>query len=284
LSALTLENARALLTDPNLITVGANGDEERRRRHGVRTTFVRVLEVHEDAVPAILPASAAPGEIRIVGRPASVSSAVAAVRAARAVAGAVPVTAYSLSDLFELAGGDTASLRDTLRQLAAAGLETIADVPLDLLPDPAVALRAAHDAGLKAPRLTVHRAPAGDPLTLLSAARDVQASAGGIRVFAPLARVSSVAQPTTGYDDARTIAVARLVVDNIESIQVDWPLYGPKLAQFALTVGADDVDGVSAFEGDLGRRRSPVEEIRLNIRAAALEPIERDGLFRHSAQ
>ena len=50
---------------------------------------------------------------------------------------------------------------------------------------------------------------------------------------------------------------------NIESIQVDWPLYGPKLAQVALTVGADDVDGVAAVDpGVLGTRRSPIEEIQ----------------------
>ena len=59
------------------------------------------------------------------------------------------------------------------------------------------------------------------------------------------------------------------------SIQVDWSLYGPKLAQVALTMGADDVDGVSPLEGDLGRRRSPIEEIRANIVAAGLEPVER---------
>jgi len=129
------------------------------------------------------------------------------------------------------------------------------------------------------PRLTVHTGPDGEPLDLLSKARALQASVGGIRAFAPLARVSSVAQPSTGYDDVRLIAVARLVVDNIDSIQVDWPLYGPKLAQFALTVGADDVDGVSALEGDLGRRRSPLEEIRGNIHAAGLEAVERDGAF-----
>jgi aminodeoxyfutalosine synthase len=79
----------------------------------------------------------------------------------------------------------------------------------------------------------------------------------------------------------KTIAVARLLVDNIESIQVDWPLYGPKLAQVGLTFGADDVDGVSPLEetGE-GRRRAPLEEIRRNITAASGEPIERDGLFR----
>jgi aminodeoxyfutalosine synthase len=70
-------------------------------------------------------------------------------------------------------------------------------------------------------------------------------------------------------------------VDNIDSIQVDWPLYGPKLAQVALTVGADDVDGVLAVDsGVLGTRRSPIEEIKGNIRAAALDGVERDGRFR----
>ncbi len=90
----------------------------------------------------------------------------------------------------------------------------------------------------------------------------------------------SVASPTTGYADVRQVALARVVAANVESIQVDWPLYGPKLAQVALTVGADDVDGVSAVDdGALGTRRSPLEEIRNNIRAAGLEPVERNGAF-----
>ena len=78
-------------------------------------------------------------------------------------------------------------------------------------------------------------------------------------------------EATVPLDDA----LARVVVDNVPSIQVDWSLYGPKLAQVALTMGADDVDGVSPLEGDLGRRRSPIEEIRANIVAAGLEPVER---------
>ena len=49
---------------------------------------------------------------------------------------------------------------------------------------------------------------------------------------------------------------------------------------YTLTMGADDVDGVSPFEGDLGRRRSPLEEIRGNVMAAGLEAVERDGSWR----
>jgi hypothetical protein len=40
------------------------------------------------------------------------------------------------------------------------------------------------------------------------------------------------------------------------------------------------VDGVAAMEtGNLGARRSAIEDITRNIRAAGLEPLERNGLF-----
>ncbi|HYT76353.1 MAG TPA: hypothetical protein VEL79_16475, partial [Vicinamibacterales bacterium] len=105
MSAMSLADAQAMLRDKNLIAVGARGDEERRRRHGTKTTFVRVFEVHLDAIPSALPRSASAGEIRIAGKPASAAAASAAVRAARGLAGPTPVTAYSLADLLDLAGG-----------------------------------------------------------------------------------------------------------------------------------------------------------------------------------
>jgi aminodeoxyfutalosine synthase len=87
-------------------------------------------------------------------------------------------------------------------------------------------------------------------------------------------------RPSTGYDDLRRVALARLVVDNIGSIQVDWRLYGPKLAQVALTFGADDVDAVSPIDAlEHGWRRAPLEEITRNVSAAALVPVERNGRF-----
>lgn len=280
MTALSLEDARAILDDRNLIATGARGDEQRRRRHGVKTTFVRVFEAHVESVPSTLPAGAKAGEFRVVGKPSSVAAAIAAVRAALAAAGNVPVTAFSLGDLLDLANGSIANAAELFAHLAGAGLHTIAEAPVDALPDPIGTVRAAQSAGLSVPRLTVREIPGDERLGLLSVARDVQSAAGGIRVFAPLPRVSSIAQPSTGYDDVRQIAVARLLVDNIDSIQVDWALYGPKLAQVALTMGADDVDGVSPLEGDLGRRRSPLEEIRGNIRAAGLEGVERDAEWR----
>ena len=67
---------------------------------------------------------------------------------------------------------------------------------------------------------------------------------------------------------------------NIPVVQVDWQRYGPKLAQVALTFGADDLDNVAASdEAPDGRRRAPLEELRRNIEAAGFTAAERDGLF-----
>jgi aminodeoxyfutalosine synthase len=217
--------------------------------------------------------------VRIVGAPASVAAATAAVKAALAAAGPLPVTAFSLADLVDLGGGTIAGLIDVAGRLAGAGLQTIAEAPIDVLADAVSAVAAAAKAGLRVPRLTVRDAMAGSRDRFIALAVQVQAASGGVRAFAPLPRVSSIAQPSTGYDDVKTVSAARLQAHNIDSIQVDWQIYGPKLAQVALTMGADDIDGVSPLEGDLGRRRSPIEEIRGNIKAAGLEPIERNGLF-----
>jgi aminodeoxyfutalosine synthase len=280
---MTTTNPETLLSTPDLIAVGAQGDDVRRRMHGARTTFVRVFEVHVDTAAGggalSRPSGVAAGEFRIVGRPSSEAAAIAAVKAVSALAAGAPVTGFSLADLHALAP-DPEALAALCSRLHDAGLEAIAETPLDELHQPAVAVRAARDAGLGVWRLTVQALPENQRIATVERARDLQAAVGGFRAFAPLPRTMSVAAPTTGYDDVKLVALARVVVTNIDSIQVDWPLYGPKLAQVALTVGADDVDGIAAVDpGVLGTRRSPLEEIKGNIRAAGLEAIERDGRF-----
>ena len=270
--------AREILESRDLIAIGVKGDEVRRRLHGARTTFVRVLEIHVEAPPPALPPRTSAGEIRIVGQASSLDVALSAVQAATALASGVPITGFSLADL--LAVSETTSLTETCRALRAAGLEAIAEAPIDLLQDAEDAIRAARGAGLIVSRLTVNALDSLARISTANRARDLQTAVGGIHAFAPLPRTVSVTTPSTGYDDVKQIALARLVADNIPSIQIDWALYGPKLAQFALTIGADDVDNVSAVDpGTLGIRRSPLEEIRGNIRSAALDPVERNARF-----
>jgi aminodeoxyfutalosine synthase len=274
---LTSEDAGSILATHDIVELGMLADGVRRQRHDKRTTFGRVLEVHVDAVPEALPAKFDGGEVRIIGTPTNAEAGIAAVRAASGIAGATPVAGFSIADLARLGGSDVATF---FARLQRSGLHAVADAAVDDPGDVAAAVRAARNAGLRVLRLTNHAGSADAQVQLVNRARALQAELGGFRAFAPLPRTMSIALPTTGYDDVKLIALARLVVNNIDSIQVDWALYGPKLAQVALTMGADDVDGVAAVEtGELGTRRNAIEEITRNIRAAALEPQERTGLF-----
>ena len=267
-----------LLETPDLIAVGVAGDDVRRAMHGTKTTFVRVFEVHVDAPPQALPPRVTAGEFRIVGRPSSLEIAVAAVRATAAFAAGVPVTGFTVADLQTLPAG----LSDVCAALRQAGLAGVAQLPIDLLPHSEGAVRAIRDAGLSLVTMTVESLEEGARISTCESARRLQDAVGGFKAFAPLSRRIEPSQPSTGYDDVKQVALARVIVTNVPSIQVDWALYGPKLAQVALTVGADDVDNVAAVDpGILGTRRSPLEEIKGNITAAFLEPVERDGMFNH---
>jgi aminodeoxyfutalosine synthase len=269
----------SLASSHDIIAIGMMADEARRSRHGAVTTFVRVVDLSSEPGASVAVAPTA-GEARIVGVPADPTAAVARVREVVAQSGSVPVSAYSLADLEQLAGRARVTLRALLEELRGAGLELVAEAPFDQLHDARRSVEEVNIAGLRLARLTIHQLPTADVPDLMTKVAALQQEVGVIRAFAPLPRRLNAAVPTTGYDDVKRVALARLFVENIPSIQVDWSLYGPKLAQVALTVGADDVDAVSAADDSgTGPRRAPLEEIRRNIQAAGLDPIERDGRF-----
>jgi hypothetical protein len=262
----------------DIISLGMAADEVRRARRGVTTTFVRVAEVGAGEGSAAWPEAA--GEIRIVGTPSTRAAAVARVADVAARTAGVPLSGFSLADLEQLAAREGMTLRALLEELQSAGLELVAEAPFDRLQNARRSVEEVNIAGLVLARLTIEQSALTDPLPQLKAVSELQRAVGVLKAFAPLPRRLNPAVPTTGYEDVKRVALARLVCENIPSIQVDWSRYGPKLAQVALTVGADDVDGVSAEnETTEGRRRAPLEEIRRNIRAAGLQPVERNGRF-----
>ena len=269
----------SLAASHDIISIGILADEARRARHGTRTTYVRVADVPADLdAPIAAPADA--GELRIVGVAASRAAAVDRVRRVAEAARGVAVSGFSLADLEQLAAREAVTLRALLEELRAAGLELVADAPFDLLQDRRRSIEEVNIAGLSLARLTVDRAPASDPVPHLKEVAELQRAVGVVRAFAPLPRHVNPSAPTTGFEDVKRVALARIIVDNVPSIQVDWTRYGPKLAQVVLTVGADDIDAVSPDDdAPLGRRRAPLEEVRRNIRAAGQEPCERNGRF-----
>lgn len=91
----------------------------------------------------------------------------------------------------------------------------------------------------------------------------------------------------TGLDDLRTLAVARLMLDNFPHIKAFWIMQSPKLSQIALNWGVDDFDGtvvwydITRREGrGSNRQELTVEQIRRLIAEAGCVPVERDTLYR----
>lgn len=275
---LSDQDIESLSATQDIINLGMMADGVRRRLHGLQATFVRVVDVPMNGGEFSIPAAAR--EIRIVGTPSTRQAALDRVREMAAATKGIPLSGFSLADLEHMAAVEGETLRSLLEALCAAGLELVADAPFDLLQDPRRSIEEVNISGLALARLTIHRMSSPDASSLFKLVAQLQRRVGVIRTFAPLARSVNPALPTTGYDDVKRVALARLIIGNIASIQVDWSLYGPKLAQVALTMGADDIDGVSPEDGaSEGRRRAPLEEIHRNVRAAGQEPLERNGRF-----
>jgi len=190
------------------------------------------------------------------------------------------VSAFSWTDVERLGDGESGGVAGVLTSLRAAGLDSIADLPMDRIADLDAAVRDLVTAGFSRLRLTIDKLAAADRTGLFVRASHLHERYACIQLISPLPMTLATFRPTTGYEDVKTVAIARLAAPEVPSIQVDWQRYGPKLAQVALTFGADDIDGISASEdAPAGRRRAPLEEIRRNIEAAGYTPVERDGRF-----
>jgi len=274
---LSADEIRDLAATPDILSLGMLADALRRRLHGTRVTFVRVAECPFDGAPAgHVPPSAR--EIQLTGAPGDLTAAVGAVEAARSVAAGRTIAAFAWDDIERWSGSTPPA--QVLAQLRSAGLDAIANVPLDGVKDVSGAVQSLLGAGFSRLRLAVSKASAAERIGLFLQAGELQDEYGCLQSLNPLPSTLAAFRPTTGYDDVKMVAIARLAAPTIPSIQVDWRRYGPKLAQVALTFGADDVDGVSGSdEAPEGRRRAPLEEIRRNIEAAGLIPVERDGRF-----
>ncbi len=154
-------------------------------------------------------------------------------------------------------------------------------------------MRQAHEAGIRsnATMLYGHIETVRERLEHLAALRELQDTTGGFVCFIPLPfqpanNELSHLPPTTGVDDLKTIAVSRLMLDNIAHIKAYWVMLSVKLAQAALYYGADDFDGtvveekighMAGAESQQGMSRLEIEGV---LRDGGFEPVERDSLFR----
>ncbi len=116
-------------------------------------------------------------------------------------------------------------------------------------------MRSAHRLGIpsNATMLYGHVESLEDRVDHLLRLRELQDETGGFVTFIPLAfqpwEAPAMKLPeTTGFDDLKAIAVARLMLDNVPHVKSYWIMITPRLAQVGLSFGADDIDGTVTEE------------------------------------
>ncbi|MEX2174227.1 MAG: aminofutalosine synthase MqnE [Pirellulaceae bacterium] len=153
--------------------------------------------------------------------------------------------------------------------------------------------RTAHSLGLKTncTMLYGHIENAYHRIDHLLRLRELQDETAGFQTFIPLAfhpENTGLAhlKKQSALMDLRTMAIARLMLDNIPHIKAYWIMLGIGTAQAALAYGADDLDGTVRHEliyHDAGATTPELlttEQIRRLIAEAGREPVERDTLYR----
>ncbi|MEP6783048.1 MAG: hypothetical protein ABI983_05215, partial [Acidobacteriota bacterium] len=231
------------LGSSDVLSLGMLSDEVRRARVGETVTFTRVIELQGGSKDPPLPGEAAPlqsegAELRMTSLPATLDEVEGLIAEARMLAGPQLLTGFSLADIIDRHWG---TLGDVLKRLKRAGLDAIVEAPVDRLHDAEDALKACEAAGLPVRCLSLQSPIEGDGRSSwLIHLRNLVTKFPKIDTVNPLPRGQSIAVPTTGYEDVRAVALARLALPSVRNIQVDWAQYGPKLAQVALTFGAND--------------------------------------------
>jgi aminodeoxyfutalosine synthase len=154
--------------------------------------------------------------------------------------------------------------------------------------------RTAHEIGLKTncTMLYGHVESAYHRIDHLMRLRELQDQTGGFQTFIPLAfhpentKLSNIKKPSA-LMDLRTLAICRLMLDNVPHVKAYWIMLGIATAQTALAYGADDIDGTVRHEliyhdaGATTPELLTVEQIRQLIIEAGRDPVERDTTYHH---
>ena len=224
----------------------------------------------------------------------------------------VHIKALTAVEIAHIARIDKMSVRDVLIALRDAGLDTmpgggaevfskgvratIADRKL-AAEDYLAVHQTAHELGIRTncTMLYGHVESVEDRIEHLAMLRELQDRTGGFLAYIPLAyhpdnnelgeTLHRQGTATTGFDDLRNLAVARLFFDNIPHVKTHWIMVTPFLSQTALAFGVNDIEGTVVREkiyheaGAHTAQSMSLDEILKLIRGAGKIPVERDSFY-----
>ena len=212
--------------------------------------------------------------------------------------------ALSAAEIIYIAKISALSLKETLKRLGAAGLDSIPGAGAELLVDevrdwvsplkdtPAEWLnlmQTAHE--LNIPSTATMMYGMGETLAQrvehLIKIRDLQDRTGGFTAFIPWSYQPNGdelrGEAGTGYGYLRTVAVSRIMLDNVKNIQASWLTMGPKIGQLSLQYGVNDFGSTVLEENvvttETTRHLMTLDEIRRNIQDAGFVPKRRNTRY-----
>jgi cyclic dehypoxanthinyl futalosine synthase len=215
------------------------------------------------------------------------------------------IHSFSPPEIVHIARVSSLSVRDTLERLREAGLdslpgggaEILVDHVRDLISPQKISaeiwlevMEAAHALGMKttATMMMGSIESLEDRIEHLSRIRKLQDKTKGFRAFIPWTyqpgNTELRGRETSPFDYLRTLAVARLFLDNIENIQGSWLTLGKEIGQITLLFGANDLGSIMLEENVVRAtgvfNRITEEEMVELIRKARKIPAQRDTEYR----
>ena len=294
---ISREQARNCFASDDLVGMGMEADAVRRRVHpeGVVTYSIQSQVSYSGEVERLCGAIAGAADfgasaIRIAELPADgvrLEVLERILRDVRQEHAGIWIEALSAPEVRSLAADERLTVRDVLKRLHEAGLSSIVGEGASLsgsdpsacsVPEWIEVHGAAHAVGMRT--RAVMTFGAGESLEqrieFLEAVRRLQEQTGGFSSF-----VAVAAEPANGrqldgvtaVERLKTLAVARMYLDNIENLQAGSPGSSLKVLQTELRFGANDA-GQATPEG------SAEEDLRRIIRDAGFRPAQRDAAFR----
>lgn len=208
--------------------------------------------------------------------------------------------AFSPAELIYIQKISKLSMEETLARLKAAGLDSIPGGGAEILTDRVRqyiapykdsadewldCMRVAHKVGLRSTCTMMYGSVDTweDRLEHLVRTRELQDETRGFTAFIPWSfqpdGTELAGERASAFDYLRTVAVSRLLLDNIPHMQASWVTQGPKVAQVALGYGLDDFGSTMMEENVVSAANCaftmPIEEMERLIREAGYTPMRR---------
>ncbi len=216
----------------------------------------------------------------------------------------IHIHSFSPPEIWHMAKQSDLSLKQVITQLQEAGLDSIPGGGAEILDNRVrhyispnkisweewmEVMTTAHRLGLKTTATMMFgsvETPEEVILHMLRV-RDAQDQTGGFTAFIPWSfqplHTDLGGVVSTGVEYLKTLAVSRIILDNVPNIQASWVTQGAKIAQIALAFGANDF-GSTMLEENVVRaagvtNRVPLDEIIHCIKDAGYTPAQRNTLY-----